>query len=67
MVRRKKVIKWNGELYDDYDGVLTAMEKKGLLPDGLVHDYENDDELYWMERYIIKDVLKQEVEEIPVN
>jgi hypothetical protein len=67
MVKGKKVIKWNGELYENYEKVFTAMERNGMLPDGLVYDWENDDELYWMERYIIKEVLKQEVEEIPVK
>lgn len=63
---KKKVIEYEGKLYESYYTLFNALAKAHKLPEGAEEDFD-DPELYQMERFIITKVMGLEVAEKEVH
>ena len=63
---KKKVIEYEGKLYESYMTLFIALGKAHKLPEGAEEDLD-DPELYQLERFIITKVMGLQVEEKEVN
>ena len=59
----KKVIEWNGEIYDSYASLFHDLAREGKTP----CPYWDDNEYNPLEKYILTEVMKLEIKERPVR
>lgn len=65
MGKIKKVIKYDGKLYESYWSLFYDLDKAGKTPcHGMCEDLEED---YPLEKYILKEVMKLDIQEEPVH
>ncbi len=65
MGKRTKVIRYDGKLYDNYWSLFYELEKEGATPCKSMGS--DDDEEYPLEKFILKEVMKLEIQEEKVH